>query len=194
MPLLNALVVLSKIEFASRRLGRYIRAMKLFMSVLVGVLLISGCATRYQARGIAGGFSETHLETNVFEVHFAGNSHTSTERARDFALLRACELTLRYGYRFYAIVSEDHTPVISAYTTGGRSSATASLSGNQPSYVASTTDAAPETHTMSTARCKLVIRCYPQRPENVEAHDARLEQTDLRDKYHIKASEKDQTR
>ena len=39
-------------------------------------VLLSACATSYQADGFSGGFSETQLDTNVFRVSFRGNGHT----------------------------------------------------------------------------------------------------------------------
>lgn len=55
-------------------------------------LIAAGCATGYHARGLSGGFSETQLDENVFEVSFHGNGYTSHGReaqARDRAPSRA---------------------------------------------------------------------------------------------------------
>ena len=73
----------------------------LIASVLV--LLVAGCATPYQPTGLAGGFTETQIDTNVFRVTFKGNGFTSPERAEDMALLRSAELTLKHGFTHFAI-------------------------------------------------------------------------------------------
>lgn len=51
------------------------------------------------------GFFETQLAPNTYEVHFDGNNASSRERVDDFALLRAAELCLQAGFRFFAVTS-----------------------------------------------------------------------------------------
>src|SRR5258708_35613196 len=48
------------------------------MSMLL-VLSVLSCATGYHAHGLSGGFSETQLDENVFQVSFKGNGYTSRE-------------------------------------------------------------------------------------------------------------------
>ncbi len=67
---------------------------------------LSGCATSYQQKGFTGGYSETQLAPDVFRVNFQGNGYTSSERAQDFALLRAAELSLERGFRYFALLDE----------------------------------------------------------------------------------------
>ncbi len=61
----------------------------LLLASVFSLWFLSGCATSYQQRGFAGGYSETQLAPDVFRVNFEGNGYTSSERAQDFALLRA---------------------------------------------------------------------------------------------------------
>jgi len=42
------------------------------------VILISGCATTYQPQSFTGGFSETQLAENIFQVLFNGNAYTAS--------------------------------------------------------------------------------------------------------------------
>lgn len=107
---------------------------KLLVLAVAAVPALYGCATRYQADGFTGGFSETQLDRNVFRVSFEGNGFTKVERAQDFALLRSAELTLKNGYTHFAIMdanaSRDYVGSVampsqsyttgSAWTTGGR--------------------------------------------------------------------------
>ena len=57
--------------------------------ILITIAVLSaGCATAYQKQGLTGGFSETQLGENVFQISFKGNGYTSQDRASDFTLLR----------------------------------------------------------------------------------------------------------
>jgi hypothetical protein len=76
----------------------------LFGSVL---LALSGCATSYQPYNIVtGGLTETKLGPDLVRIVFHGNSSTSKERAQDFALLRAADLSLQAGFPYFTIQNE----------------------------------------------------------------------------------------
>ena len=52
-----------------------------------------GCASvSYQPQGIRGGYSEDKLDESSYRVTYYGNGDVSTEKAVDFALLRASVL------------------------------------------------------------------------------------------------------
>jgi hypothetical protein len=74
--------------------------------ILPLALALGGCATAYQPTGLEGGYEETQLAPDVYRVSFRGNAVTEPERAQDFALLRAAELTLQNGYTHFAVSSE----------------------------------------------------------------------------------------
>ncbi len=59
---------------------------------LLLTIYATGCATRYQPQSYTGGFQETALAPNAFEIRFVGNGYTDAQRAADFALLsrRGC--------------------------------------------------------------------------------------------------------
>lgn len=68
--------------------------------------LAGGCATSYHSTSTTGGYSDTQLSPDEFRVVFAGNGYTTYDQARDFALLRACELTVQHGFTFFTITEE----------------------------------------------------------------------------------------
>jgi len=76
--------------------------------VLVAAAL-GGCATVYQplesGPDPGEGYSETRLGPNTFQVSFLGNNATNRERATDFTLLRAAEICVASGYRYFVITS-----------------------------------------------------------------------------------------
>jgi hypothetical protein len=66
---------------------------------------LAGCATPYQSKGAMGGYSELKLNSDTFQIDVAGNGYTSSERARNIAMLRACELVTAAGFDRFVIVS-----------------------------------------------------------------------------------------
>lgn len=90
-----------------------------------GVACISGCATTYGPRGIDGGYSETRRADSIYVVRFEGNGFTKPDQAEEMAFLRAAELTLEKGFKYFTILGESSatnstavpTPTQS-YTTG----------------------------------------------------------------------------
>lgn len=84
--------------------------------LVLGLVLLSGCATNYQPKSIIGngGFEDTELAPNYFRVVFKGNDATSEEKASDFALLRTSDLMIERGCNAFKVVK---------YTSNGRSSA-----------------------------------------------------------------------
>ena len=74
--------------------------------ILLAVALLAGCATAYQPSGFTGGFEETRLSDDMYEVRFFGNGYTSSGRTSQFVLRRCAELALENGYRYFELVGE----------------------------------------------------------------------------------------
>lgn len=74
--------------------------------MIVGLVFLLGCSTGYNKKGLKGGYSETQVDSNVYEVTFIGNGYTSMERASDFNLLRCAELTLGNGYNYFVVKNQ----------------------------------------------------------------------------------------
>lgn len=155
------------------------------------VLLISGCATPYQPDGFTGGYSDTQLAPDVFRVFFQGNGYTSSERIQDFAMLRAAELTIREGFKHFAIVNESSSDEISSFTTPGYSHTTGSgyVSGGYGNYYGTysghTTYNPPQTYFISKPRCEFLIKCFPEKTDDIYTFDALFLQNSIKRKYKI---------
>lgn len=103
--------------------------------------VLAGCSTGYKSDGFmsySGGYSQTQLAENMFEVNFKGNGYTSAEKAKDFALLRSAELTLEHGFSYFQIISaasgmreSSHTTPVQAYTTHHAYGSNTSFTGGQ---------------------------------------------------------------
>jgi hypothetical protein len=99
---------------------------------LLGVMLtalLAGCATSYQSTGFTGGYTETQLAPDAFRISFQGNGFTSSDRAQDFALLRAADVTLSHGFHYFGIVNEANSGTMSSITLPGQSYTSASATG-----------------------------------------------------------------
>ena len=153
--------------------------MKTLIFVVLAVLMF-GCATSYQSKGLMGGYSETQLAPDTFKVSFGGNGYTSGERAQDFTLLRAAELTLQNGYNYFVVINESNTKSISTHTTGGY----ASTSGRfyRGRYSSSTWFTPPSTYNTARPQSGLAIKCYVDKP-SVECFDAAFIRDSLKRKY-----------
>jgi len=92
--------------------------------LLAMALFLAGCATKYQPQSITGGYQELQLAPDLYRVSFAGNGYTDRERAAAFCLLRCAELTLRSGYRYFAILEAANNGVVSGFTTPGYAATT----------------------------------------------------------------------
>jgi hypothetical protein len=154
--------------------------MKTILAVAV-VLMLAGCATSYQSKGLMGGYSETQIAPDVFRVSFGGNGYTSGERAQDFTLLRAAELTLQHGFRYFIIVDEKNTTKVSTSTTPGYAYTSGSFYRGR--YVSSSVYSPPTSYTSERPESGLLINCYAEKPALNNVLDANFLQQSLTRKY-----------
>ncbi len=82
---------------------------KIYYTFLISLVLTTSCATPYQTTGFTGGFTDTQLSETIWKVSAAGNAFTSKTAINDYALLRASELTLQNGYKYFVVINEDQT-------------------------------------------------------------------------------------
>jgi hypothetical protein len=160
-----------------------------FSFVALASLVLTSCATQYTSSGFAGGYSDTQLAPDAFRITFSGNGFTSSERTQDFALLRAADLTLRHGFRYFAIINSASGGSTSSITLPGQSYTTASATGYGNSvYGSATTTYVPPTNIpIFKPNTGLLIRCFAERPEGGYGFDAQFLSKSLRSKYGIKA-------
>ncbi|MGJ3495583.1 CC0125/CC1285 family lipoprotein [Piscirickettsia salmonis] len=150
-------------------------------------LTLQGCATTYQSKGYSGGYSETQLSENMFKVSFKGNAHTTKERAEDFALLRSAELTLKNGYKYFAIVGANTSISKSTHTTPTTYSTTANAYGSS-GYTygnATTTQYGGYTYNISKPSTTNTIVCFKKRPKNTFTYNADFIFNSITKKYGI---------
>lgn len=152
------------------------------------VAVLSGCATAYQRESFTGGYSETQLGENIFQVSFRGNGYTSRERASDFSLLRSAEVALENGFRYFVIVESEKGSKVSAHTTPSTSYTTGSAYGygNYAHGWARTTTYGGETYFISKPRATNTVLCFKEEPEiNGLVFDAEFVVKSITQKYGI---------
>jgi len=162
-------------------------AVRVFAAV-AAVSAVFGCATPYQFKAFRGGYSETQLAPDVFRIYFRGNAYTSTERAQDFALLRAAELARERGFAYFAVVDETSSSSVHTYTTPGHSSSSGSalVTGNIATYSGQTTYYPGQTLLMYKPQTGLVVRYFAEKPQGVYTFEAAFVEDSLRQKYGLK--------
>ncbi len=73
------------------------------LAALAVAVLVSGCATGYGPKSLAGGYSDEKLNDSHYRVKFDGNGHASKDRVWGFWMHRCAELTLEKGYTHFML-------------------------------------------------------------------------------------------
>jgi hypothetical protein len=94
---------------------------------LATLLALAGCATSYGPTGIGGGFSETRRADDIYVIHFRGNGYTKPEQVEEMAFLRAAELTIEKGFRYFVILGESGSTDSTVVAMPGQSFTTGSI-------------------------------------------------------------------
>ena len=116
---------------------------------LIGlVFIISSCTTGYDSAGWMGGYSDTQINETTWKVSVSGNAYTSQMRIRDYAMLRASELTLEKGYKYFVVLSDDNAVWQKQVTTNGTANTTGSYD-NFGRYKSTTSYNPPQTTTQT---------------------------------------------
>ncbi len=144
------------------------KLIKLTSFFFIFVTFISSCAvtrsTSYQKNGFTGGFAETRLGDDMFDVRFQGNGYTSPEKTNDFCLLRCAELAEQNNYPYFVVIDNKE---------GG-----SALSG-QGNMGIITTSTHPSNHNK--------IKLFKQKPDNYSmVYEAKYIISSIKAKYNIK--------
>jgi hypothetical protein len=161
---------------------------KYLLVALLGFLFI-GCSTKYQPVGFSGGFSETRLGDDTFNVSFRGNGYTSREKASDFALLRSAELTLDGGYQYFIILNSEKYVENGSYTSPKTYNTTfqANTFGNQTYGNAYTRSNGGNTIYFQRPSTDNTIQCFKDKPNlNTVIYEAEFISKSIKTKYDIR--------
>ncbi len=164
---------------------------KLAIIFLVSILFFSGCATPigyYKAKDSEGGYSETKMQEGVYSIEFKGNSDTSVQRVLDFAYLRAADLTLKNGYKYFTVSNQktDRTTTSSSVPeTTPLECIGQNCYGNRYTTWRNFTYQAPFTY--------LMVECHKELPANASGtvFDASQVKANVQTQYHINPDKPD---
>lgn len=155
------------------------------------VLFVSGCGTSYNPSTSA---VVTPLNSDTFRINTRGNAFTDLSTTQDYALLRASELALQNGYRYFIILSSSNRVKRGTTTTPGSFQSNTygtaqaySYGGYGTAYGSSTTYGTytpPQTSSYEKPRSEIVVKLLHRKPNdiNIVVYDAQLifEQLDAR--------------
>jgi hypothetical protein len=161
--------------------------MKIFFIICLVTLplFIVGCATGYTSYGLTGGYSDQQIEADVFLITFNGNGYTDLYRSRDFAFLRAADVTLAHGYICFAVLKQGNRINQSSYTTDPTVTTYGQYNNYNNTYTATSYYDPGETTTFYTPESGLLIRCFHSPPPNIHTYDARNQDRELRTSYKL---------
>jgi hypothetical protein len=163
---LNVMAILAFLAIIILVLGGNIMNYKIVISISISLLLFS-CVTPYQRYSTLGGYDETQLDENVFNVAFYGNGYTSLRRAVDFAFLRCAELTIKYKFKYFVISDASKEVANSSYTTPIVSQTYGSINfyKNSAYGSSSTLTYGGDTYNIQKPRVFLTIVLFKEKPD-----------------------------
>lgn len=151
----------------------------------ISALFISACATTYAPKSFwnDGGFSETEIQPNLWQVRFSGNEFSTAEETLDYAMLRASELCLARGMKFIAfgeiatnIIDSGYIPGSTYTTTDADISDSGRITGSSQSF----TTMGVQLYSPETG---LTVACLDKKLEG--AWDGDFLATSLKGKYKL---------
>lgn len=77
--------------------------MRRSLTLLTALLLLGGCATRYQSAGLTGGHEEKKGPGKLEMVQFYANGYTSADLAEKYGLYRCAEYAAAKGKRYFIL-------------------------------------------------------------------------------------------
>ncbi len=122
------------------------------------------------------------LSPDTFRIDFRGNSYTSSERARDFAILRAADVCLERHFPCFAIVNENNTKNIYTYVTPEQFYSKGLTGTGVESTITYTPEQSQSTATPGTT---LTVRGFHARPDGIKTFDAAFLEQSIKTKYHL---------
>jgi hypothetical protein len=138
---------------------------RVWVALIPAVLFITGCGTTSYQRANSDddeGYSDSQLQPDIFRVNFKADSDTQKERAYDFVLLRAAEVSREHNFPYFAIMRSSNPATASSYYYNA-SQAYDFYAFNKP----------------------MMIRCFSVKPDGIDAFDAVFLEKSLKEKYHI---------
>ena len=149
----------------------------------LSIILISSCSTTYQSSGFTGGYVDTQLSETLWKVSVKGNAYTSSSTVGDYALLRASELTLEKGYKYFVVASEDKNKTSSIAKLGNNTSYTTGMIDGYGNFSSTTNSSSPTYVPLNKFENTLVYEMTNEKIQGKFVYDAQLIYNSLSSKY-----------
>mgnify|MGYP006080538307 CR=1 FL=1 len=144
------------------------------------ILLLTSC-TPYQSAGFTGGFTEAQLSETVWKVKVNGNGLTAKSTIDDYALLRASELTLEEGYRYFIVGEENQFSKEGVADFGSTSTTQGHVDRN--GYFSGTTTTKKNAHNYTKHRNEILFQMTNEQQNGVFTYNAKMIFDSLSKKY-----------
>ncbi|AXI04232.1 CC0125/CC1285 family lipoprotein [Aquirhabdus parva] len=82
------------------------RAAVLSFMLIGSAALLSSCATTPSSFAELGKYDQFKLNTNIFRVTYQARNESTAARAEEIALLKAAQVTVQNGYRYFEITDK----------------------------------------------------------------------------------------
>ena len=149
--------------------GNKIMHTKTAFAAIAASIVLAACSTPYGSCGLLGGYTETQLADNVWQVTFEANGYTRQATTVRYAMLRCAELTLEQGYRYFVIVNKEAYSQGAGMISSGGFNATSSTMGNSTFTTGSTSGLSAM---ISYPTADQTIMMFKEKPEGVLSYDA----------------------
>lgn len=151
------------------------------------VIFLVGCSSGYKPNGFTGGFSESRLDETVYRVSYQGNAYTSLEKASDFAMMRAAELTVRAGYDWFAVMDSSNQTSQTTYTTPKyyQTQGSAYVSGNNININTTTREYGGQQYVITKPGQSIIVKMFEDKPQNIFTFDPIYVYGQMYDKWNV---------
>ncbi len=72
--------------------------------IFLGLLVLIGCATLYQKKGLSGGYTDQYLGNDIYMISVRVNAYTDEATAYEYFHRRANEICQASGYARYEVL------------------------------------------------------------------------------------------
>lgn len=160
------------------------------ITLLVSLFALVSCGTLHN-------YGTSHFEeinSNKFRISFQGKNNSKENMAYDLALLKSAEVTLKNGFRYFAIIDSEFdskvtsNPYISGYsrqTKHGVRKVTYGRYSYPVPYTYTTYVPKYENSISKSPRVTHTIICYKEKPEFKNFHNAIAIKKEIKYRYGI---------
>ena len=155
--------------------------------IILGVLLIISCATSYRES-----YVDTQLSKTLYKVFVSGSGFSSKSEVVDYALLRAAELTLDKGYKYFIIANRNQDKTTDLVQFGSNSSYNYGYINPTVNFNSATNYSSPTYTVVHKYSNEIVFEMLHETIKKAFIYDAEIIYTTLSKRYKLLTKEEAQ--